>query len=729
MLQVIQYQKTGEISVDDLPAPKLRPGSVLVRNVFSLISAGTERSSVETAQASMLQKARLRPDLVRQVHDNLNREGLLATYRKIQHRLDNFKELGYSSAGVVLESAVDDIKVGNRVACGGVGYASHAEIVSVPRNLVVKLPDEVQFEEAAFTTVCAISMQGVRQADVRVGEQVVVIGLGLIGLLAVQLLKACGCRVIGIDVASRNFDLALTLGCDQCTISNDDAPLEVQSFTRGYGADAVIIAAATTSNQPVELAIQCARKRSKVVALGSVGMNIPRMPFYEKEINFLPSCSYGPGRYDPDYEERGQDYPLGYVRWTENRNMEAVLDMMAQGKLNVQALITHRIPVEQSLRAYDIITGKVQDSYLGILIQYSDASAPIGLSRRVELRAPDRAVAGCRAVLGFIGAGNFAQSMLLPALMKLAPRLRCLATRKPVNAKNTARKYHFEFCATDATEIIHEPEVNLVFITSRHDSHARYVTEALGAGKSVFVEKPLALSNEELEAILGAYAEAERAGAAPLLMVGYNRRFSEPVRAIQRFFARRREPLVMHYRVNAGFLPTTHWLQHPEQGGRFVGEGGHFVDVMQFLCGELPVSVYAAAPTDSGHRYNHDNFAVSITFGDGSIGTIHYLASGANAVEKEYLEVFGDAKTARMWNFKKIEFAAGQTKWTKSFSGDKGHAAEMKALLGGFESGTGSPISVNSLAATSLSTFAVMESIRRDRVVRIEPFALKPEWR
>lgn len=720
MLQIIQYQKTGEISVDDLPAPKLRRGGVLVRNAFSLISAGTERTSVETAQASMVQKARMRPDLVRQVMDNFRREGLVATYNKVRDRLDNFKDLGYSSAGTVVESAVDDIRVGDRVACAGVGYAAHAEIVSVPRNLVVKLPDEVGFDEAAFTTVAAIAMQGVRQADVRVGEQVVVLGLGLIGLITVQLLKASGCRVIGMDVARRNFDLALALGCDRCVLSNDDAVLEAQSFTRGYGADAVVITAATTSNQPIELAIQCARKRGTVVAVGAIGMNIPRSPFYEKEINFRMSCSYGPGRYDADYEERGQDYPLGFVRWTENRNMEAVLDMMAQRKLNVQGLITHRIPVEDGLRAYDIITGKIEEPYLGIVIQYSDAGAPALLSR-VELRAPGRPPSARRAVLGFIGAGNFTQSTLLPPIIKLAPRMRGLATGKPVNAKNVAKKYQFEFCATDASEIFQDKEVNLVFVTSRHDSHARYVAEALRAGKSVLVEKPPALNPDELEAILSAYDEAERAGAAPLLMVGYNRRFSEPVRAIQRLFVGRTEPLAMHYRVNAGFMPSTHWMQYPDQGGRFIGEGGHFVDVMQFLCGALPVSVYAVAPTDSARRYNNDNVVVTITFADGSVGTIHYLANGANVVEKEYVEVFADSKTARMWNFKKLECAVGRKKSSTSFSGDKGHAAEIKAMLDGFESGTGSPISLDSLAATSRVTFAAMESIRTSRLISVLP--------
>ena len=718
MLQIIQYQKTGEISVDELPAPKLRPGSVLVRTVFSLISAGTERTSVETAKASMLQKARSRPDLFRQVLDNFKREGLLATYKKVQERLDNYKELGYSSAGVVIESAVDNIKVGDRIACAGVGYASHADIVSVPRNLVVKMPNDVGFDEAAFTTVSAIALQGVRQADIRVGELVAVIGLGLIGLITVQLLKASGCRVIGMDVASRNFDLALMLGCDRCVMSDYNAVSEVQSFTRGHGVDAVVITAATPSNQPVELAIQCARKRGTVVIVGSVGMDIPRSPFYEKEINFRISCSYGPGRYDPDYEERGQDYPLGFVRWTENRNMEAVLEMMSQRKLNVRALITHRIPVDQGLRAYDIITGKVQESYLGVLIQYPSTNGQ-AVVRRMNVSTLDRKGLGRRAVLGFIGAGNFTQSMLLPPLRKLSSRMRGVVTTKPVNAKYAAKKYQFEFCATDACEIMSDEAVNLVFVTSRHDSHARYVADALLARKSVFVEKPLALNNEELEAILRAYIEAKRVGASPLLMVGYNRRFSEPVRAIQRLFAGRTEPLALHYRVNAGFLPSTHWMQHPAQGGRIVGEGGHFVDVMQFLCGALPNSVYAVAPSDNSRRYNNDNVLISITFADGSVGTLHYLANGSNAVAKEYLEVFGDSKTARMWNFKKLECAVGQKKSVMSFSGDKGHAAEMKALLDGFESGNDSPISIESLTATSRVTFAVLESLKTGSVVAL----------
>lgn len=398
--------------------------------------------------------------------------------------------------------------------------------------------------------------------------------------------------------------------------------------------------------------------------------------------------------------------------------MESVLDLMAERKLNVGALVTHRIPVEESLRAYDIITGVVQEHYLGILIKYSETDSD-AISRRLDLRTSGQPGPKQRAVLGFIGVGNFAQSMLLPPLIKLSPRMRGIATSKPVNAKNTAKKYKFEFCATDAAEIINDKDINLVFVTSRHDSHAGYVTQALRAGKSVFVEKPPALNNKELESILDAYADARSSGTTPLLMVGYNRRFSEPVRAIQELFANRREPLAMYYRINAGFTPTTHWMQQSEQGGRFIGEGGHFIDVLQCLCGSLPTSVYALAPTDDARRYNNDNILVSISFADGSVGTIHYLANGANAVEKEYLEVFGDSKTARMWNFKKLECAIERKKSTTSYSGDKGHAAEMKALLHSFESGNGSPITIDSLAATSRATFAAMESIRTNSVVTL----------
>lgn len=719
MLQVIQYQKSGEISIENLPAPQLKRGGILVRNHFSLISAGTERSSVTTAQASLIGKARSRPDLVRQVMNNVKREGLLATIEKVQNRLDNFKELGYSCAGVVAESATEEFKVGDRVACGGVGYASHAEYVFVPGNLAVLVPEQVSLGEAAYSTVASIAMQGVRRADLRVGERVVVLGLGLIGLLTVQLLKASGCFVIGLDVSDRNFELARALGCDECAISDHASISRVEDFTNGYGSDAVLITAATTSNEPVEFAMQYARKRSKVVVVGTVGMDIPRNPFYEKELDFRISCSYGPGRYDPEYEEGGNDYPIGYVRWTEKRNMGSVLDLMAAGKLDVRTLTTHTFDIGQSLDAYDIVTGKTRAYHIGILIQYPEGTEPANeIRRRVQFSAARSAPAG-QPVLGFIGAGNHTQSYLIPPLMKLSATLETVVTSKPVNAMSVAKKFGFRAFATDAKEVLSDPNINLVFVNTRHDSHGRYVLDTLRAGKGIFVEKPLTIEPNELEEIATLYEAASRQGSAPFVMVGYNRRFSDAMQTVKEFMSKTNEPLVMTYRVNAGFLPASSWYQGSEQGGRIIGEGCHFVDTMQFLSGSLPVSVFATAPADSNNRYNNDNVSVEIAFADGSVGHILYVANGASSMPKEYFEVFGGGRSATMDNFKTVTLYDGGRKRSQSFSGDKGHASEMKAVFDGIHRGE-SPIPFFSLVATSRATFSILDSLRSRARVDIE---------
>lgn len=715
MKQVIQYQKTGEITIEDLPVPQLKSGGILVRNAFSLISAGTERSSVTTAQASLLGKARSRPDLVRQVMDNVKREGLLATIEKVQNRLDNFKELGYSCAGVVVESATDAFKVGDRVACAGVGYASHAEVVFVPKNLATLVPDTVSLADAAYTTVAAIAMQGVRQADVRVGERVVIMGLGLIGLIALQILKASGCAVIGLDISERNFDLARKLGCDECAISDFDSITKVEAFTHGHGSDAVVITAATKSDEPVELAMQYARKKSKVVVVGAVGMNLQRSPFYEKELDFRISCSYGPGRYDPEYEERGHDYPIGYVRWTEKRNMQAALELMSVGRLDVHSLNTHIVPVEKALEAYDIITGKAPAPYLGILLEYPAVEQNHPLSRRVELQ-PAKTAPESVAALGFIGAGNHTQSYLLPALRKLEVSFEIVATSKPVNASSAAKKFGFRAFTTDPAEVIHDPMVKLVFVNTRHDSHGRFVLEALQAGKRVFVEKPLTIDAGELDEIEKTYVAASESGSAPFLMVGYNRRFSPALKTIRRFFEAAPEPLVMHYRVNAGYLPLTNWSQDAAQGGRILGELCHFVDALQFIAAADPVSVFAIAPSDPAGRYNHDNVSVELTFANGSVGHILYVASGAAAMPKEYLEVFGAGRSATMNNFRSVALHLGRKTGKKSFPSDKGHAAEMEAVIAGLKAGL-APIAFPSILATSRVTFAVLASLRtRSRI-------------
>lgn len=721
MLQVIQYQKTGEITIEALPRPQLRSGGVLVRNLYSLISAGTERNSVETAQASLLGKVRSRPDLVRQVMDNFYREGLVATYEKVKTRLDNYKDLGYSSTGVVVESSVDEFRAGDRVACSGVGYASHAEMVFVPKGLTVRIPDKVGFEDAAFAALGAIAMQGVRQADARVAERVAVLGLGLIGLLTVQLLKASGCSVFGLDISEHNFQLARQLGCDMCAVSAHEAVPSVEKFTQGFGADAVIITAATTSNSPIELATKCARKKGRVVIVGAVSMDIPRMPSYEKELDFRMSCSCGPGRYDADYEIHGRDYPQAYVRWTEKRNMEAVLDLIAQKKVDVKSLVTHTFGVQDALEAYDIVTHKTKIPHLGILINYPTPpeSTVQHIGERHAIDLPSNGTSRASGVaIGVIGAGNHTQSYLLPTLENMHAGFEIVATSKPVNSKSVGAKFGFRACTTDPAQVLNHDGINLVIIGTRHDSHSRYVVEALRAGKHVFVEKPLAISPQELDQVVTAYEETVVAGLSPVLAVGYNRRFSSAMRAIEQFFAEVSEPLVLNYRVNAGFQPPSNWYQDPVQGGRLIGEIGHFIDCMQFLTGASPRTIFAIGPDDPGRRYSADNVQVSLTFTDGSVGQISYVANGASAMAKEYLEVFGEGKSATLDNFKRVNLFDGRKKKALSFSGNKGHCEEMKALCSAVLMGT-APIPVESLIATSRASFAVVESLRNGAPVMI----------
>ncbi len=429
MLQIIQYQKTGEISVEELPDIKLGNNGILVQNYYSLISAGTERTSVETAQASMLGKAKSRPDLVKQVIENMKREGVLATYSKVMNRLDNYKELGYSSAGIIIESNVEEFRPGDRVACAGSAY--HSELVFIPKNLAVKVPNEVEIDEAAFTTLASIAMQGIRQANIKLGENVAVIGLGLIGLITVQLLKANGCKVIGLDISDRNFKLAEELGCDSTTIFNNNSLSVVESFTNGYGTDAVLITASTKLNEPIEFAIRFARKKSKIVFVGVSGMNIPRNGFYEKELEITISCSYGPGRYDYDYEQNGNDYPIGYVRWTEKRNMEAIIQLLHQKKLDFSKLITHKIPIDDALKAYDLITNKTNEPYLGVLIEYDkELKSSFIRSKSINVKPTQSKI-----TIGFIGAGNFAQSYLIPNLNNENVSLINVSTRTPINSK------------------------------------------------------------------------------------------------------------------------------------------------------------------------------------------------------------------------------------------------------------------------------------------------------
>lgn len=704
MLQALQHQKTGEIEIKEAPAPAARSGWIVVETQASLISAGTERTSVEKAKSSLVERARKQPDDVKQVLDMARREGMVNTFKKVMNKLDSYRALGYSAAGIVRESGCDEFAPGDRVACAGAGYAVHAEVISVPKNLAVKIPDTVSFESAAFTTLGAIALQGVRQAAPNLGETVVVVGLGLLGQISVALLKANGCRVIGLDVDESQFPIAREFGADLVAPSNGDAVKIVESFTRGIGADAVIITAGTSSNAPMESAIKMARKKGRVVVVGAVGMDLPRSPFYEKELEITISCSYGPGRYDPTYEEEGYDYPAGYVRWTENRNMGAILDLVAAGKLNMERIITHRFPIGEAARAYDLITGKIDEPFIGVLLTYPERAGK-GLGRKVSVGTSTQSAASLR--VGFVGAGSFAQGHLIPHLTKLNLDLASAVTATPANALSVAEKFGFTEASTDSTGVIEGVDTNALFIATQHDTHGDYVARALGAGKQVFVEKPLAINREELERI----RELAESGK-DRVMVGFNRRFSESFVAIKKHFQGVVEPLSIFYRVNAGHIPLSHWTQRPEQGGRIIGEGCHFIDTMQYLTGARPVDVQAAAiRSDNVEVKNADTVSITITFDNGSVGTLLYYANGAKAIPKEYCEVYGGGRTGIMDDFRRVTLASGTKSTLKKFDGSKGHREEVIATVEAMRSGGPLPISFQSLYDTTLATILAVEKL------------------
>src|ERR1044072_4778376 len=586
MKQLLQTRKAGEGVVADVPAPVAQPGRVLVRAAASLVSAGTERAFVELGRKSLLGKAKERPDLVGKVLEKVKSEGLLSTLQSVREKLDESHALGYSAAGVVVEvgEGVNEFRAGDRVACAGTGYAAHAGLLSVPQNLCVRLPDSVDFESGAFATLGAIALQGVRLAEPTLGESVVVIGLGLIGQLAAQLLKANGCRVFGVDLDSSRVELARRLGADDGCVAGVDVKQAVMKWSRGRGADAVLLTAATQSDEPIELAGEISRLRGRVVAVGLVGMNVPRAIYFERELTLRVSMSYGPGRYDPEYEERGHDYPLPYVRWTEGRNLEAFLDMVAAGRVQTAPLITHRFPIEESERAYKLISGDAGEPYLAVVISYdterelernveNESSKFKVQSSKFESRSPVPARASAVRV-GLIGAGNYARRMLLPHFKANGVEFVSIATAAGVTARDVGRRYGFARFVSGADEVLTDESVNLVVIATRHDSHAELARRALERGLDVFVEKPLALNDEELDALLEAATRSKGR-----LTVGFNRRFSPHARQAVEFFKERRGPLSILYRVNAGRVPRTHWTQDAGEGGGGIrGEGCHFGD-------------------------------------------------------------------------------------------------------------------------------------------------------
>lgn len=725
MKQLLQSIRSGETAVVDVPAPSAGPGQVLVRAGASLVSAGTERMVVDFAQKSLLAKARSRPDLVRQTVEKARREGLLATLEAVQNRLDQPMPLGYACAGTVIAvgAGVEAVQPGDRVACAGGGYAVHAEIVAVPQTLVVRVPEGVSDEAAAFTTLGAIALQGARLAELKLGESAAVIGLGLLGQLAVQILKAAGCVVAGTDPQPDRVALARRTGADAAATGPEEFAALCMALTGGRGVDAVLICADTPSSQPVELAGEVARDKGVVVAVGAVGTAVPRRSYYYKELDFRISRSYGPGRYDPGYEDEGRDYPYAYVRWTEQRNMEAVVGLMGAGRLDVAPLTTHRFPIDEAPRAYELITAKGGEPFLGVLLTYPGTAEPAGV---VELRPAGRAAhpapspPGADGVrLGLIGAGAYASATLLPALKDVREvALVGVASARGVTARVAADRFGFAYCATDARAILDDPAINTVAILTRHNMHARQAIEALVAGKHVFVEKPLCLSEDELGAVEAAYAAAHArardAGApGPALMVGFNRRFAPMVVALKQQLAGVREPLMLTCRVNAGYIPPDHWTQdRAVGGGRLLGEGCHFVDLLIFLAGSRVSRVEARALPDGG-RYSGDNLLVTLAFADGSLGSLAYTAGGDRGFGKEALEVFGGGLAARLDDYRTLSVRRGDTRveQTARLRADKGHRAEWRALAAHLGGRGPAPIPFDEIAHSTRVTLAARRSL------------------
>jgi predicted dehydrogenase/threonine dehydrogenase-like Zn-dependent dehydrogenase len=721
MKQVFQDARSAEISVLEVPAPKLLAGCVLVRTAASLVSAGTERSASEFAGKNLLQKARMRPDLVREVLSKISRDGFAATLSSVRSRLDQPGALGYSSAGTVLAvgEGVVDINPGDRVACAGAGHAVHAEFACLPRLLVARLPsDAVTFEEAAFTTVGAVALHGMRIAEAKLGDIVAVIGLGLLGQLTIQILKAAGCSVLGMDISRERAELALRLGADAVSTTSTAFESLCLQHSAAHGVDAVLITAQTTSNDPVNLAAAIARNRAVVVAVGSVAMDIPRRPFYDKELDFRISRSYGPGRYDAVYEQKGIDYPIGYVRWTETRNMEAFLKLLADRKLDLRPLITHRFPVMCANSAYDLITGKTREPSLGVLITYPENANDTRVVRMNVSLDSDQIAPQPESKLdltlriGLLGAGSFATSTLLPVIKRIGgAQLVVAGAANGSHARHAAAKFGFSSCTTDENEILSNPNINTVVITTRHHLHARQVIAALNSRKHVFCEKPLCLNQSELRKIVAAQEDSP-SGDRPILMVGFNRRFAPLAVRLQNFLQDVREPLGVHYRVNAGFLPADHWLNDPQQGGgRILGEVCHFVDFLCFLTASSPVEVETRSLPNPG-QYSNDNVECWLRFANGSIGTISYFANGDKSFSKERIEVFGGGSVAMLEDFRRLELVRNGKKnvFRSLLRQDKGHRHEWEAFSHAVRTGSDSPIPFPEVVSTMLATFALEES-------------------
>jgi predicted dehydrogenase/threonine dehydrogenase-like Zn-dependent dehydrogenase len=721
MKQVTQNFRTGELAVQDVPAPCEHHGCVLVRNAFSLISAGTERMAMDLAKKSLLGKARERPDLVRQLVQKARTEGVAAAIQKANSRLDVPAPLGYSCAGVVAESACPEFSQGHRVACAGNRYAHHAEYVTVPQNLCVPVPDGVSLAHAAYVTMGAVALQGVRIAGPTLGERFVVVGLGLLGQLTVQLLVANGCRVAAVDIDPAKAALAERCGAERSLArGRDDVEKAIAAWSADRGADAVIVTAASASNDPIELAGALCRLKGRVVAVGATRMDVPRRLYYEKELELRLSRSYGPGRYDPEYEERGHDYPYAYVRWTERRNMEAFLELVAAGRIDLDALTTHTFPIKEAEAAYALVASG-SEPFMGILLRYPEASS---LDRRIELprkrgrpdavtrgeltppATPDPKIRASKGKvgLGMVGAGNCARGVLLPALRAVPGVERVgIVTATGVSGRAAGERFGFSYCSTDLADLLDDPGVHALVIATRHSQHAAMTAAALRAGKAVLVEKPLAVSLPQLEEV-----EAARLETGGRYMVGFNRRFAPLTHRAREWFAGREAPLSMMVRVNAGELPPESWLREVEEGGgRRVGEVCHFLDLLSCLAG-APIAALSAA------GMGDEEATVVARLEDGSVGTIQYVTGGSSVLGKERIEIHGGGKSFVIDDWRVGRgLGPGRGKVWRNRGQEKGHREELLAFVTAVREGAAMPVPEEDAVRTTLATFAMIESLRR----------------
>ncbi|HNW81637.1 MAG TPA: bi-domain-containing oxidoreductase [bacterium] len=696
MKQILQNLKNGNTELAEVPAPILKKGHILIETSTTLISAGTERMLVEFGKSGLIDKARSQPDRVKQVLEKIRTDGLMPTLEAVRSKLEQPIPLGYSNVGKIIETAEDvhGFSVGDRVLNNG----NHAEIVCVPKNLCSKIPENVSDEEAAFTVIGAIALQGIRLVNPTIGETIAVTGLGLIGLVTVQILKTNGCRVLGIDVDSSKCEMARSFGAETADISKGQDPLDIaKSFSKGKGIDGVIITASTESNEPVSQAANMCRKRGRIVLVGVTGLNLSRADFYEKELSFQVSCSYGPGRYDPNYEQAGNDYPFGYIRWTEQRNFEAVLEMLSNGSLDFKPLISHRFLFQEAQKAYSTLTSS--EKYLGIILNYKNRENN-KFSNSVTFPGNNNKTS--KAVVGFIGAGNYAGRTLIPAFSKAGAQLQAVVASSGINPAFYAKKYGIPVAGTETEIIIKNSLINTVVIGTRHDSHAKYVIEALREGKHIFVEKPLALTIKELEEIENEYRSL--GDKAPLMMVGFNRRFSPQIRKMKALLEQTNAPKSFILTVNAGEIPSNHWTQDIRSGGgRIIGEGCHFIDLLRFLAGSAIKEIKTVYMGDNpAVDIKSDKASITVSFKDGSFGTVHYFANGHKSFPKERLEIFCNGAILQLDNFRKLK-GYGWKGFSKMnlWKQDKGQFECVAEFVKAIENGKPSPISFEELIEVS----------------------------